>query len=323
MEQQEGEETIEFAAPGFAPTQKKVSLPKSGLDVGDIVLVPGRTVMVTVLGTNDSPVSGATIARAQEGGFDFPEEMFDFPGRTRHGPKRLMTDASGKARFENAPVEDFSLKVSHPQFVATRTTVASGNTEVTVRLAPAGEIRGVVRGVDGGPLEASVVAASRDGGEQRMMGFSRSGGSFSISGVASGAWTLIAEGEGRRSAPATINVKENEVATVELAIRSGGLHVAFRIQPQPDSDSMVELIAGDFDVATANDGRSASDTFGLSQNGGVWTGEGVVPGAYTLVVVGQQDDGRVSARTAKVVISGQQSAPQDVLLGAPKGLDSK
>lgn len=136
-------------------------------------------------------------------------------GRTRTGP-------DGRYRIETEP-GDHLVIVSAPGRSPCAVTLPAGDAEAvrdfalpTDQVAPAGEIRGVVRSSAGEPLAGITTTVTDESGEVVAATVSGDDGGYRVSGLNDGNYTLVAAGNRPGTAEVEVNVGEAATVRVDL-----------------------------------------------------------------------------------------------------------
>ena len=141
------------------------------------------------------------------------------------GEKKLRTDEQGVAVFEDVPVGEWALELTHkshapakagPVVVAERQTADAGD----VKLTAAGAVRGTVLAADGASVRMAMVECRRVGEADWSGPTMAMGGKYRVPGLAPGRYELRARSVGIDDADAgqvvEVEVKAGETAQLEL-----------------------------------------------------------------------------------------------------------
>lgn len=150
-------------------------------------------------------------------------------GGDLHPGAQALTDERGAFLLEGLDPGGYELTAREGARIARAEGIPAGARDVTLRLAPAGRIRGVVRAKDGGPPTAafSVVAALHHGPLERPIeataSFFDASGEYEIPDLLPGTYSVTAAALGSAPSPTlTVTVPPGGEATADLTLGRGG-----------------------------------------------------------------------------------------------------
>lgn len=222
VDPEEKETSVSISAEGLAPYKKKVAMPGPVVDLGDVVLTGGRSVVVTVKDASGKAVMGARVrvkspVRSVEDTMedDIPESV-----SSRMGIQSDITDASGQVRLKHVSVDAVEVKASREGLAPATASVGTDQNAVTLTLGAAGKVHGVLHDVDGG-YALGDVDAELDGTETTVDTAARDG-RFTLSGLQPGNWTLHGSLlNGLLTTPVKVEVQAGSDSQVDLYVRAG------------------------------------------------------------------------------------------------------
>src|SRR6266542_2220687 len=222
---EEGQYTLAVAREGFArKTVPRLEVKATGENVWPpVTLAAGAPIAGAVRDSAGAPVSGAQVFGIEAGG-------------SAGHPQNATSDADGKFRLEGFVAERAILvNVSAQGYATLQKNVTPPAVDIVIVLKTAGTVRGRVEDADtkrpvtdftisrsgsrgGGGIQ---VAFGRAGGDQT---FQSDDGSFELTEVPPGKWTIRGASAGYRSAEASgIEVGEGETKEdVVLSLKKGG-----------------------------------------------------------------------------------------------------
>jgi len=222
---EEGQYTLAVAREGFArKTVPSLDVKATGENVWPpVTLAAGAPIAGAVRDSAGAPVSGAQIFGIDAGGSG---------GR----PQNAASDADGKFRLDGFVAERaILLNVSAQGYATLQKNVTPPAADIVIVLKTAGTVRGRVEDGDtkrpvtdftifrGGPRGGGgiQIALGRGGGDQT---FQSDDGSFELTDVPPGKWTIRGAAAGYRSAEASgVEVGEGETKEgVVLSLKKGG-----------------------------------------------------------------------------------------------------
>ena len=163
--------TFSVSADGLVPYERQIDEPTSDLDIGDIVMGPGRGIRgrVVELGTA-RPIQSARVT----------------VGVSVFTAKTVTTQGDGEFELPDPKEGVVELEVKHPAWVTTRVQVPAGDATVTVVMTPGAEIQGTIE--RGREVNAESVVAA---GSRLSYVAVKSDHSFVLSGLAEGRYQLF------------------------------------------------------------------------------------------------------------------------------------
>src|SRR5450759_2104053 len=219
-----GQYTLAIAREGYArKTVPSLDVKATGENVwGPVTLVAGAPIAGLVRDSNGGPISGAQIFGIDVGG----------GGRPQNG----TSDADGKFRLEGFTAErPILVNVTAQGYAALQKNVTPPAADIALVLKSAGTVRGRVEDADAKkPVTDFTISRGGQrggGGVQIMMGrggsdqsFQSEDGSFELTEVPPGKWTVRGSAAGYRSAEASgVEVGEGETKEgVVLSMKRGG-----------------------------------------------------------------------------------------------------
>jgi len=174
----------------------------------------------TVVDASDAPVVGATVSASFRG--DPGARGFDL-----HPGAEDTTDEHGAFALEELDPGTYELTARDTNLIKQVDGVVAGASNVVIRLAASGSIRGVVRAKDAPIGSFSVIAARHRGPIEReyaaAASFFDASGEYEIAGLLPGTYSVTAAALGHaHSATVDVTVPPGGEATADLTLRGGG-----------------------------------------------------------------------------------------------------
>ncbi|PTL85493.1 carboxypeptidase-like regulatory domain-containing protein [Vitiosangium sp. GDMCC 1.1324] len=296
-----GEQVLSFTAPGVAGTERKVHVRRGELvDLGDVVLRPGREVRVRVVDAETSmPVPHARpdlrVSSVDESELDrsllYQElvlvHMTSRTVGTRAGGS--STGEDGTAVIPNVEERPLVLLVHHDDYLTASVPLGAEQREVEVALRAGARVEGTVR--DGtAPVEDGVVelfTPQRVPVSQATI----TRGAYSFGPLKEGSYLLrarsfVSEGPVPVFLPRPVEVPATGKRTLDLEAWRGGAAVEVNVSEQA---RMVILVPGWTPLPGTREQLERAIAFGCRNVGGREDGhfrfQSVPPGQYTLFAV--------------------------------------
>lgn len=301
-----GSYQITVQAPGFQRITRTIPITARTTASERFILIPAQGV-----------VSGSIRDAATGGGLTGATVRLTGVGVDR----KVTTDDAGSYVFSAVPIGTYAIEAQRsgygpaPSVAAQVTAATPGFTAADIRLTRAdGRIEGTVTGASGIGLLSGVdvVARSTSGS---ISSRSRSDGTYSLTGLASGSWTVSAAIEGFRGSPVAVEVISGQTSSGNLVlnpnagslrgrIRAAGgsalpFDVSMEILTLQESDQTFSSAEGDFSF----DGLPIGEPFILRSR---MQREGYqdVERTVTIPATGQLDVGTISVQLKDATLIG-------------------
>ncbi|MCA8973943.1 MAG: carboxypeptidase regulatory-like domain-containing protein [Planctomycetes bacterium] len=226
---------VEAMASGYTAADATIDLDaRSEPQNVELVLREGGVVTGRVLSPDGKPLAAAAVAHHPATEIPLLGDMAEQLGSAhlaQVAESGVRTDAEGRYRLSGlADDGEFLVVAGHPDYAATFTKgIRMGDTDVDITLAELGAIRGrVVADEDDAPIGSFGIKVLKTmflviRAPIHQVAITESDGSFALTGIAPGSYTLEVEAEGRSTESVDVRFEDGDVDVGTLRLVRGAM----------------------------------------------------------------------------------------------------